>query len=60
MRGNNARAVRVALGLLGLLPLLVLACSSDPKPTTEAAQALARVTSFTQGQPALVFVYTDG
>ena len=63
MHGTNRIAWRLGrglLGVLGLLPLLVLACGTDPQPSTQVAQALGRVTGYTAGQPALVVVYTDG
>ena len=50
----------VVVCLVGLLLLPALACGSDTKPSAGAVQALGRVGPYTAGQPARVFVYTDG
>ena len=60
VRRNKTAVVWAALGMLGLLPLVLLACGKDERPSDTAITALRRVVPIEQGQPVLVFVYTDG
>ncbi len=55
-------AVRVAavVGLIMLAPLVLLACGGSGAPSSAAVTELRKLTPLKQGQPVLVFVYTDG
>jgi len=48
-----------ALGLLALLPLIAACSASGAKPS-DPIRELGKVSTYKAGEPALVFVYTDG
>ncbi len=49
------------LGALGLFALLSLAaCGKSGTKQSNAVKALSTVGTYTPGEPAMVFVYTDG
>ncbi|HEY8820305.1 MAG TPA: hypothetical protein VIM45_03090 [Dehalococcoidia bacterium] len=48
------------LGFVLLLPLLISACGTNKGSSGPAVSELNKVTSIKRGEPALVFVYTDG
>ena len=48
-----------ALGLLALLSLLT-ACGKSSATQSDAVKALRSVGAYQAGEPAMVFVYTDG
>jgi hypothetical protein len=48
------------LSFVLLLPLLLSACGTSKASAGSAVSELNRVTPIKRGEPALVFVYTDG
>lgn len=60
MSSAKARLLLAALGAAAVASLVLLACGGNGSSSTAVVTELRRVVGVKQGQPILVFVYTDG